>query len=127
MLLEYNIKKAIKLHPHLWLTNQFLVNAALAILLLFSTSLLSILCSAALIAIALIIDLFIHIKENRHQEEIGRVKEIQQLTSMLEDQEKLNKRIKERNNALYSKTKLKDTDSFSKDLGATIFDFHDEE
>jgi hypothetical protein len=61
ILFEYNIKKATKLHPHLWLVNQILINLSLASLVLLYSSLLSIYLSAVLIIVVLMIDLYIHI------------------------------------------------------------------
>lgn len=65
--LEYQIKKATKLHPHVWLINQIIVNLAFFLLVLLADSLLSIIFSAMLAITALLIDLFIHIREFRHQ------------------------------------------------------------
>lgn len=59
---EYNIKKAVKLHPHLWLTNQIIVNLALLALVLLSDSLLAIYLPSTLVGMALALDLFIHIR-----------------------------------------------------------------
>lgn len=64
---EYHIKKAAKLHPHLWVTNQVLVNLGLAALVLLSNSLLSILIPSILVGGAVGLDLFIHIREFKHQ------------------------------------------------------------
>ena len=67
ILIEYNIKKATKLHPHLWLLNQILINLSLTALVLLYSSLLSIFISAALIITVLMVDLYIHISEYKHQ------------------------------------------------------------
>ncbi len=84
IIFEYNIKKATKLHPHVWLINQLIVNIAFVILVLFSESLISIYASFILVVLAVIIDLIIHVNEFRHQDQIVKVKEIQQLTTELE-------------------------------------------
>ncbi len=67
MIAEFNIKKAVKLHPHLWLTNQILVNLALVSLIILSDSKMSLLIPSLLVVSALGVDLFIHIREYRHQ------------------------------------------------------------
>jgi hypothetical protein len=59
---EYNIKKAVKLHPHLWLINQIIVNLALLALVLLSDSYLAIYLPSTLVGVALAVDLFIHIR-----------------------------------------------------------------
>jgi hypothetical protein len=64
---EFNIKKAVKLHPRLWLTNQIVVNLALLSLIMLSDSKLSLVIPSVLVSLALGVDLFIHIKEYRHQ------------------------------------------------------------
>lgn len=64
---EFNIKKAVKLHPHLWVINQIILNLALVSLIMLSDSRLSLMMPSVLIIVALGVDLFIHIKEYRHQ------------------------------------------------------------
>jgi hypothetical protein len=125
---EYNIKKAAKLHPHIWLTNQLLVNLALVSLILLSNSMLSVLIPSILVVVALFLDLYIHIREYQHQEQLVKVKEIQKLTNLMETQEKLNRTIKKRNNSIYERAKMNDTGMsstiFTQDL---VFNVSDED
>lgn len=65
--LEYHIKKATKLHPHVWVINQIIVNLSFFLLVMLADMLLSIILSAILAISALLIDLFIHIREFRHK------------------------------------------------------------
>jgi hypothetical protein len=121
IVIEFQIKKATKLHPHVWFINQILVNLSFVFLVLLSDSLLSIVLSMAFASAAILIDFFIHIREFRHQEQIIKVKEIQKLTSMLETQEKLNRKIKKRNNTIYENIKKGDTLSNSDDFTQPTF------